>query len=330
MSSDARSIEWMPLLGPSSELPLNNSEVRITPVFLLSERFGAPPYIPATTHTLNVIEPRYVAMYNEILMKGSRSFAIFARDPEDKDQFAAVGVTLYLTDLKEVSRQLRTAAKYKCMHNVSGRVRLHGILNPGDATSRTDYLKAKVSDLVDVDNNVDTRALEAAAVLSLRKVAEAQEASDEQVRFNKPLVAQMHAGRGVCEGSLWAMAASWADLVSLLAVQTVGKLQIEVHGAIVEDPRRLLNAWSAGPLSVDVHPGASEAVKAEVRLMWRRLNDEIAPLLSERFQGVQLMLQTDRHAERLQIFTELMEHEARRLRARATLETTLRCGKSDC
>jgi len=320
----------MPALRPSLELPQSNSEVRITPVFLLNEKFGAPPYIPATMHTLNVIEPRYVAMYNEILMKGSRSFAVFARDPKDKDQFAAVGVTLYLTDLKEVSRQAHSAAKYKCMHNVSGRVRLHGILNPEDATSRTAYLKAKVSDLVDVDNDVDTTALEAAAVLSLRKVAEVQEANNEQILFNKTLLKQMHAGRGVCDGSLWAMVASWIQLLNLRAVHTVSKLEIEVHGAIVEDPGRLLNAWSDGDMSVDVHPGASEAVKQQVQLMWRRLNDEIAPLFSERFQGIQLMLQSDRHAERLKIFTELMENETRRLRACASLQATMESGFGGC
>jgi len=286
------------------------------PVFLLDTKLVSPPYALGTAHTLNIIEPQHVSMFDNILMDGSRTFAVFARDPEDKNQLAAVGVNLYLTDLKEVSRQTKGAVKYQFTNVVTGRVRLRGVLNPWAAMSQTAYVEAVVSDLVDVDDSVNTTALEGAAVSALKKVAELQEANNEDVRFNRTLLEQLHAGRGIHNGSLWSMVPLWTKFLGVRAVDTVKKIQIEVHGAIVVGPRTLLNRWADGTMTA--YAGGKKA------RMLRRFDDELDPLFKERFMLIQLMLQTDRHAERLQIFIEFIENEAKRIHARAILKAALR------
>merc|ERR1740129_1696927 len=263
MSFDLRSIEWIPAFHPRHKLSPNRSEGRVVPVFLVDTKLVSPPYALGTAHTLNIIEPQHVSMFDSILMDGSRTFAVFARDPEDKNQLAAV-----------------------------------------------------VSDLVDVDDSVNTTALEGAAVSALKKVAELQEANNEDVRFNRTLLEQLHAGRGIHNGSLWSMVPLWTKFLGVRAVDTVKKIQIEVHGDIVVGPRTLLNSWADGTMTA--YAGGKKA------RMLRRFDDELDPLFKERFMLIQLMLQTDRHAERLQIFIEFIENEAKRIHARAILKAALR------
>jgi len=320
MSFDTRSVEWINALEPRTRDSASSAKARVVPVFLLDSNVGARSLIPGTEESFNIIEPRYVSMYDDLLMKGSRSFAIFARNPKDQKQLAAVGVILYLTDLKEVSEQTDGAVKYQCAHNVTGRVLLRGVINPQDATSRETYVKAEVSDLVDVDDDEDTKPLEVATLSALIKVAELQEAIDEKVRFDKNLVEKLHAGRGAEDGSLWNMAALWKRYLDVRAVAICQKIQIEVLGALIQNPVELLAAWIEE--RVVVNTDGDEAQVALAQTLLRRLGEEVDPLFVEQSRAMQLMLQTDRHAERLRIFTELIENDTTRLRARAMLKET--------
>ena len=38
-----------------------------------------PSFIPGTSQTLNIFEPRYQALYNDILLSGSRTVAVFTK-----------------------------------------------------------------------------------------------------------------------------------------------------------------------------------------------------------------------------------------------------------
>ena len=78
----------------------------VLPVFPL----GSTAYIPHTNHELNIFEPRYREMYNDILFNGSRRFAVPVCDP-DTGRLAAVAPVFYLEDLKEVSEQTGDAIK---------------------------------------------------------------------------------------------------------------------------------------------------------------------------------------------------------------------------
>lgn len=69
---------------------------------------------------LNIFEPRYREMYNDILFNGSRQFVVsVASDDPAESSFAKVGVVFYLEDLKEVSGQTDDRIKYVVQHKVS-------------------------------------------------------------------------------------------------------------------------------------------------------------------------------------------------------------------
>ena len=79
-------------------------------------------YLPYTKPVLNIFEPRYRAMYNDILFSGARRFMVCNVDGAT-GRLAEVGVLFYLDDLKEVSEQTGDRVKFVGSHSVSGRGR---------------------------------------------------------------------------------------------------------------------------------------------------------------------------------------------------------------
>ena len=127
----------------------------VLPVFPLSSI-----YWPGTEARLNIIDPAYIKMYDDILLSGSRRFVVpYTRSlpggrvryaemaPKDRRLFY-IGSLLYLTDLQEVSSQTGDRVKYVVSHEVQGRVRLRRLLNPSalfetdSEGNKVNYLKA--------------------------------------------------------------------------------------------------------------------------------------------------------------------------------------------
>merc|ERR1719277_1382596 len=86
-------------------------------------------YLPGSEPELNIFEPRYRQMYNDILMSGARRFVTCTYDPAT-GRFAEVGSVLYLTDLEETSAETNDMIKYIGTHKVIGRVKILRVLNP--------------------------------------------------------------------------------------------------------------------------------------------------------------------------------------------------------
>ena len=96
-------IRWMPLsaLKPAPEVQPDSENATVYPLFPL----GSVVYLPETQHILNIFEPRYRKMYNDILLSGSRSFAVVMQN--EFGQLAECASLFYLEDLKEVSEQTK-------------------------------------------------------------------------------------------------------------------------------------------------------------------------------------------------------------------------------
>jgi len=140
------SVNWVTVdaSGPDVE-PTEEEGTSVMPLFPL----GAA-YLPHTTPVLNIFEPRYRAMYNDILFNGARRFMVTNVEPET-GALAEVGVVFYLDELKEVSEQTQDRVKYIGQHRVINRVRLRRVLNPSVVATRDTYLKAEVEVLSDSD-----------------------------------------------------------------------------------------------------------------------------------------------------------------------------------
>lgn len=106
LSNGIDSVSWLPPLTNSnmidSDAPTSiRAGAEILPLFPL----GGIVYTPNSEHVLNIFEPRYRAMYNDILMNGSKRFVVAMSHPEKSGVFAQVGVIFQLQELKEVSEE---------------------------------------------------------------------------------------------------------------------------------------------------------------------------------------------------------------------------------
>ena len=145
------SIEELPnpevrLLPPLRAHPDSDPDSPDSPVYPLFP-LGGTVYLPNTQHVLNIFEPRYRKMYNDILFSGSRQFAVCY--VSDTGQFAETASVFYLEDLKEVSEQTKDQVKYVCKHKCTKRIRIKKVLNPkawGDAST---YLRVEAEELDD-------------------------------------------------------------------------------------------------------------------------------------------------------------------------------------
>lgn len=63
--------------------------------------------------------------------------------PTDTGRFAQMGVLFELEELKEVSEQTADQIKYICNHKVTGRVKIHRVLNPEAYQARDTYLRVE-------------------------------------------------------------------------------------------------------------------------------------------------------------------------------------------
>ena len=81
----------------------------VLPVFPLGG-----PFMPFSQQRLNIFEPRYRALYNDILLSGSRRFVVTSVDPNSQEhlRLATCGVVFYLEELQEVSEKTQDQIKY--------------------------------------------------------------------------------------------------------------------------------------------------------------------------------------------------------------------------
>ena len=138
------SVSWLPSVN-DAPAPANRGEdddtanAEILPLFPL----GGIVYTPNSEHILNIFEPRYRQMYNDILMNGSKRFVVSMCHPAEEGRFARMGVLFTLEELKEVSGVTADRVKYICNHRVAGRVKIHEVVNPDVWESRESYLKVR-------------------------------------------------------------------------------------------------------------------------------------------------------------------------------------------
>lgn len=234
---------------------------------------GGVVYTPNSEHTLNIFEPRYRQMYNDILMNGSKRFAVSMCHPSEEGRFAQTGVLFSLEELKEVSEMTADRVKYICNHRVTGRVKLHQVLNPEAWESRDTYLKVRGTIIDDtgelttdeggeddddsqspMDENISQklmstlkRALQSddeAAEKTPEEVALAQSFSDlvelqhdlsEDVRFTRASITSFGVAAGTdADPNLWTSIRLWQSYAEQRLVAGQNDMQKEFQERLVE------------------------------------------------------------------------------------------------
>ena len=136
--AEAPAVSWIDVADGPDEEPAGGASVM--PVFPLNVVEW-----PSGEVGLNIIEPAYRKMYDDILLSGTRRFLMpfspcvpgfprgrvrFPEMPPEDRRLHAVAPILYLEDLRELSEQTNDRVKYQVRHTVVGRARMTRLLNP--------------------------------------------------------------------------------------------------------------------------------------------------------------------------------------------------------
>ena len=309
-------LAWLPPLDPTKETeevdPALDPTTMVLPVFPL----GSTAYMPHSDHVLNIFEPRYRQMYSDILFNGSRRFVVPVSHPET-GRLASVAPVFYLEDLKEVSEQTADAVKYVCSHKVIGRVTIKRVLNDAVWGDRSTYLKAVVEPLEDADDDEDLTTREGALTERFASVIEKQTKLGEPVRFTENLIETLSAARG--EDGLWRLAGLWQSLLQNRLSAKESELSNDIQ-QLLRDYLKQQGQDMQSKVTVQF-----DALPAEIRAEFTRLQqtyrEESLAMVGQTIYPFVLLVQCDSHAERLNVFGDMLEEEEKRLQAKVALQS---------
>ena len=296
-------------------------------------------------------------MYNDILMNGSKRFVVSMCHPSEEGRFAQVGVLFSLEELKEVSEMTEDQVKYICNHRVTGRVKLHKVLNPEAWDSRDTYLKVKGTIIDDtgafsdsddeddedgVDENISSKLVSAmkkaikadeiekspeeeALAQSFTDLVELQHDLIEDVRFTRASVKSF----GVAEGTdvdpnLWTSIRLWQSYAEQRLVGRQNEMQKEFQERLVEYLKKEMGNENAVD---DELPSAigfedlSPELQTELVDLQKRMSGELQPLLLEQTLSMQKILEAADHDERVDLVRYFVDAERKRLQAKKILKS---------
>jgi len=322
MQSGTDIVSWFPPIDPSRSEEQPSEDATVMPLFPL----GAS-YLPYTSPVLNIFEPRYRKMFNDILFSGARRYMVTNVDQET-GRLAEVGVVFYLDELKEVSEQTQDRVKYIGQHSVIGRVKLVKVLNPEVSATRESYLRAEVEPLEDSageESAEEVAAAEAATEKLFLEIVDAQASLGEEPRFTQAVKngLSFSVGTGTDDKGLWGTIVLWQQFLESRTQVMGQKMQREIQKGVVD----FLKSNSIeedlisprGEIRLDDLP---PPLLQEIKGIQRRYQDELEAMDADPY-GLQFqaLLQADSHVERLAIMDRVLGKEVKRLAARSTLQS---------
>ena len=350
-SSPSRSVFDSATTGEEEEGALTEN----LPLFPL----GGIVYTPNSEHVLNIFEPRYRQMYNDILMNGSKRFCVAMCHPSEEGRFAQVGVLFSLEELKEVSEMTNDQVKYICNHRVTGRVRLHKVLNPEAWETRDTYLKVKGTIIDDtgfldekeeededegedgMDEKISQKLVSAvkkaaladtiektpeeeALYKSFSDLVELQHDLSEDVRFTRASMKSF----GVAEGTdidpnLWTTIRLWQSYAEQRLVAEQNEMQKSFQEKLVEYLKKEMgDGKSEEELPSAIGFGdLSDELQGELVDLQKRMTAELKPLLLEQTLSMQKILEAADHDGRIELMQYFVDAERKRLSAKKMLKS---------
>jgi len=275
---------------------------------------GSVVYLPNTEHVLSIFEPRYRAMYNDILLSGGRSFATCMVN-EETGQFAETAMIFYLDELKEVSQQTQDQVKYICKHKATRRVKLGKVLNPKAWKDRSTYLKVQVDDLEDTDGDETFAEDDQLLMQVFKDVVNLQQEVKEEPRFSPALLQLFNSDTDLKDDEVWSMVNLWQTLANERVGAARQKKTDEIEAKLM---KYITKDGKVSPKAGEVE--IPKALQVEITAMTNKFRREMAEMAGLTTVPFQRMLQTDKRRDRVNILYRLVMDEKRRLEAIVSLK----------
>ncbi|CAE7171793.1 unnamed protein product [Symbiodinium pilosum] len=306
--SEVEHVRWLDPLDANVEEISPDEGATVLPVFPLGG-----PFMPYTKQSLQIFEPRYRQLYDNILLSGSRRFVVTPVDPRSEDslRLAQVGVVFYLDDLKDLSEQTQDRVKYMCEHTIIGRVKLKRVLNPADWFSRATYLRAETDPVDDTDTDMDSSLLEDEVMQLMRDLVPLY-GELGMPSYDLNILQERNSSRAEKNG-LWSLAEVW---VQLLGAQL--QMKRKLFESRLQDIIRPYAKEGQKELSISELP--PEAI-ADIKRLEQEFQAMGNTMVMKQLEFGQLLIQTDSHRGRLEHFKTTLDEEYRTVIAQKSLKS---------
>eukprot|EP00401_Gymnodinium_catenatum_P014989 CAMPEP_0117611278 /NCGR_PEP_ID=MMETSP0784-20121206/82307_1 /TAXON_ID=39447 /ORGANISM="" /LENGTH=492 /DNA_ID=CAMNT_0005414709 /DNA_START=129 /DNA_END=1609 /DNA_ORIENTATION=- len=272
--------------------------------------------LPGAERVLNISEPRYRAMYQDLVEAGRRRIVVprFRKDASGT-RLAEAAVVFELEEIRDA--QPGSRFRYVCTHRVARPVRIGRILNPASFAEASTYLLVECEQYDETDVDVETRGSERKLLATLDSVLE------------------LHVRAGVALRRWEYAADAWGRtrLVDNAAQPSLSEDSLALADAGREGLWHVAMLWQGycerrsvalanGTTVPSLAPGAgvTAAQAAELR---SAAEAEIAAPLEAAADLAQQLLQANSHGERLAAFQAAVDAELERLAAASALQAAV-------
>jgi len=326
------SIQWLPFMNVSkateTEPIITKENEVVLPIFPL----GSNVHLPYSEHVLNIFEPRYRAMYNDILFNGSRRFVVPMCDPQAQGHFSKYACVFYLDDLKEVSEQTNDQVKYVCSHTCVSVVRIERVVNDTVWGDRSSYLKGVCVEIGDYGKGGEEGAdnsgasddgeyttKESMLVEKFTRIVQMQQELDEPVRFREELVKELSAKNK--KGGFWRIVELWQSLLTNRVNYKETELQRDVQALLQSFMKsqgpEFAEKQSRGEITLNSLP---ENIQNQFKQLQINYQEEARELVNEAIYPFQQLLEQEEHVQRLDFFSDMLVNEENRLQTKLSLK----------
>lgn len=335
LSKGIDSVSWLPSVKGkkgNGDVKITQKDSEILPLFPL----GGIVYTPNSEHILNIFEPRYREMYSDILMNGTKRFVVSMSHPSESGRFAQVGVLFELQDLKEVSEQTADQIKYICNHKVTGRVKIHRILNPEAWESRDTYLRVEGTILDDSGKNLaDSSSDDDGTIASdvagsdpqeekalkdaFAALVEIQHELEEDVRFTRASAMSLATRPGAGPDGLWQTIKLWQSFADQRLIARQNELQQDFQEKLQDFLKQEKGLKENELPSAISFQDLTPSLQKEVQELQKRMAVELKPLVLESTLTMQKILEAEDHNARVKLLRYFVEAETKRLNTKKAL-----------
>ncbi|CAJ1384653.1 unnamed protein product [Effrenium voratum] len=272
-------------------------------------------YLPSPSQQLMVSEKRYLKLYDDILLNGSRMFVV---SHSQGSKVARMGLAFKLKDLKDVSADTHGHFKYAAEHEVPCRVRILSVLNAEAGSSKDQYLRAEVELLEDEDPEASLPALH--RIRGKLQDALAMQGQEQQDPELGNLARKLRLASVLRSPGFWAGS---PDLCSMLASIQGFRLQLSVR-KMREHVKRLTEQWAAeNPEGLEALKVDPEVLPTSIRAQGKRAQELMSEGAQELQCTFQRILQARELTQRAALLESAVGEELQRMRTLQSLNSIL-------
>ena len=313
-----------------------NEDLCSLPIFPL----GGITYTPGKKHTLNIFEPRYRKMYDDILFSGGRRFVVLPPSPNNNNavkpeevSFGKYGCVLYLSNLNDVEDRSSGVFKYIVEHDVVGIVECQGFLNKSVWFDKSDYLKG-VFKTVEVDNGAEANAAANSdddhyddqyddqckeLEKTYNQLVSLQQSLNLPIRFTSQSTSNFSTGSGFGRDSVWTtinLFYKYREQVLLNAEQV---MQSRIQSKLLDYINSSNSTSLQGPDGGITFDSLPTDLQSEIKTMQTTLTSSLSPQWNQLNNNMYYLIQ-NRGTLRIRALKRMVTDEVHRINGEAVIK----------